>query len=73
MKNSDSNLPRLDTHSSAAYLGCSSYTLKRSRITGNLLGSPAPAFRKLGRKVVYDVTTLQAWLEQFEPKPNTAS
>ena len=64
---------RLDTHAGAAFLGCADATLRKSRVTGTLLGRPAPAYRKVGRKVLYDRETLIAWLEQFEPQRSTAA
>ena len=69
-KFSAEDLP-LDTHEAALLIGYKSTTLKLSRVTGILGGVAAPAYRKLGRKVVYDRATLNAWLGQFEPKLNT--
>lgn len=65
--------PRLDTHESAKELGFASITLRMSRVTGVLAGVPAPTYRKLGRKVVYDRVILDQWLEQFANQSNTAT
>jgi len=65
--------PRYSTGQAAAFIGCAPSTLKISRVTGTLLGSKAPPYRKLGRKVVYDRDALQAWLEQFGTRTNTAA
>lgn len=65
--------PRFTTHQAARFIGCAPSTLKISRVTGTLLGRRAPAYRKLGRKVVYDRDVLQAWLEQFGTRTNTAA
>jgi len=65
---------RLANHQAAEFIGCSPATLKTSRTTGQLLGHEAPHYRKLGkRKVVYDVETLQAWLDQFGTRTSTAA
>lgn len=56
---------RLNNREAAEYIGISGYTLKLSRHTGSLCGKPAPAHRKLGRLVVYDKATIDAWIEQF--------
>ena len=61
----------LNTHEAALLLGYKSTTLKLSRVTGVLGGVQAPAFKKIGRKVVYSRTTLDQWLSQFELKLNT--
>jgi len=66
--------PRYTTQEAAIFLGCSPFTLKVSRTTGQLLGHGAPAYRKLGkRKVVHDIETLQAWLDQFGTRTSTAA
>ena len=65
--------PRLDTNQAAEYLGFAVSTLNISRVTGTLAGVKAPAYRKLGRKVVYDASILEEWLNQFENQPNTAA
>ena len=61
----------LDTHEAAMLLGYKSTTLRLSRVTGILGGVAAPAYRKLGRKVVYDRATLNEWLSQFQMQSNT--
>ena len=61
----------LDTHEASLLLGYKSSTLRISRVTGILGGVPAPAYRKLGRKVVYDRVTLNEWLSQFQHQLNT--
>lgn len=65
--------PRLDTKQAAGFLGFAVSTLKISRVTGTLAGVKAPAYRKLGRKVVYDTSILEDWLGQFGNQPNTAA
>lgn len=64
--------PRFSDHEAAAFIGCSAYTLKRSRTTGTLLGVVAPAHVKLGRMVRYERATLEQWLSQFPEYQNTA-
>jgi hypothetical protein len=63
---------RLSTKEAADFFGCAESTLKISRVTGLLLGSPAPTYYKIGRKVSYSRTTCQGWLDQFSPQKSTA-
>ena len=63
----------LDTKQAAALIGCAPYTLKLSRSTGMLLGSPGPVYRKMGRIVRYDLETIEAWIAQFTIQQNTAT
>jgi len=65
--------PHLDTHESAYHIGLASNTVRISRVSGTLCGVPAPTYRKIGRKVVYDRLVLDQWLEQFANQQNTAS
>ncbi len=65
--------PHLDTHESARHIGLASSTVRLSRVSGILCGVPAPAYRKVGRKVIYDRAVLDKWLEQFANQPNTAA
>ena len=51
---------RLSTIEAAPFVGCAPSTLKISRVTGKLLGHPAPEYIKFSKKVVYDRDTLQA-------------
>ena len=68
------NLPQHMTCKQAAeFLCCAEYTLRLSRTTGVLFSKKAPAYRKLGRKVIYDIQTLVDWLKQFELVQSTAS
>ena len=64
--------PRLDTHESAFHINLASNTLRGSRVSGILCGVQAPAYRKIGRKVVYDRVILDQWLDQFANQTNTA-
>ena len=63
---------RVDNNQAAAFLGLAPSSLKLSRVSGTLAQVPAPMYRKIGRKVVYDLIVLVEWLEQFENQPNTA-
>ena len=65
--------PLLDTHEFAKKLGFASVTLRMSRVTGTLAGVPAPTYRKIGRKVVYDEAVGDEWLAQFASQPNTSA
>ena len=47
----------LDTSGAATYLGLKPSTLHNMRVTGD-----GPMFIKLGRRVVYDVMDIEAWV-----------
>ena len=63
---------RLNTHEGAFHISLASNTLRASRTSGVLCGVPAPAYRKIGRKVVYDRIILDEWLDQFANQSNTS-
>ena len=63
----------VDTHQCSTLLGFAASTIRISRVTGTLAGFPAPAYRKIGRKVIYDRVILEEWLNQFANQPNTAA
>ena len=68
------NLPQHMTCKQAAdFLCCAEYTLRLSRTTGVLFNKKAPAYRKLGRKVMYDSKILADWVNQFDLIGNTAA
>jgi hypothetical protein len=72
--NHSNNLsPHCDTHGAAFRLGFGSSTMRVSRVTGTLAGVPAPTYRKIGRKVVYDRIVLDKWMEQFANQQNTTA
>ena len=53
-------LPRyLDTGQAGEYLGISPSTLNRMRVTGE-----GPRYSKAGRRVIYDIEDLDAWVEK---------
>lgn len=62
----------LENNTAAPFCGVAPATLKQSRVTGVLCGVPAPAYIKLGRKVVYKEQTIANWLSQFDEQTNTA-
>lgn len=64
--------PLRDDHTAAPVLGVSPATLRKSRVTGTLLGLPTPAFLKMGKNIRYRDSDLQDWLEQFSTFANTA-
>lgn len=63
--------PSLDTIEAAAFLNCSSYTLRLSRSTGRLFGAIAPPYKKRGRSVTYSTNRLKEWDSQFKEIANT--
>jgi len=72
--NHSNNLsPHCDTHGAAFELGFGSSTIRVSRVTGTLAGVPAPTYRKVGRKVVYDRIVLKKWMDQFANQQKTAT
>lgn len=50
--------PKLRTDGAAKYLGVSSSTLEKLRLTGG-----GPTYVKLGRTVVYDQSNLDEWVD----------
>ncbi len=65
--------PFFNTMQAAAFLNCSSYTLRRSRSTGQLFGVISPTYKKGGRNVVYERATLETWESRFSEQSNTAA
>ena len=49
----------LDTGQAGEYLGISPSTLNRMRVTGE-----GPRYSKAGRRVIYDIEDLDAWVEE---------
>lgn len=47
----------LDTHEAATYAGLGKSTLDKFRLTGG-----GPTYIKVGKRVVYDISDLDAWL-----------
>ncbi|WP_043159323.1 helix-turn-helix domain-containing protein [Bradyrhizobium sp. Ai1a-2] len=52
-------MSRLDTKQAAEYVGCAKSTLDIMRVRGG-----GPRYIKIGRKVLYNSTDLDKWLEQ---------
>jgi len=62
----------LTTAEAAVFLGIGENTLANSRYGQAIGGRPGPKYRKVGKKVLYLVTDLEAWIEQFGPsEPET--
>ncbi|MEH6473043.1 MAG: hypothetical protein V7752_17540 [Halopseudomonas sp.] len=59
------------TPEAADFLKIKAETLKISRHTGMLCGRPAPAFRKIGRLVVYEQSVLEEWIKQIPVQTKT--
>jgi predicted DNA-binding transcriptional regulator AlpA len=57
----------LDEEQAATYTGMSVSFLQKSRSTGQT-GSrtPGPRFKKIGKRVIYDLADLDAWLNSFQ-------
>lgn len=47
-------------------------TARKSRVTGMLLGEPAPRFVRRGRNVRYRLSDVLAWLSEVDPQRSTA-
>lgn len=62
----------LKTSEAAQHLGFSEKTLANSRYTGLLGGVKAPSYKKLGRTIRYEKTSLQQWLSQFKDQTSTS-
>lgn len=57
----------LDEENAAVYVGMSVSFLQKARCngpTGNR--TPGPAFKKIGKRVIYDIADLDAWLDSFK-------
>jgi predicted DNA-binding transcriptional regulator AlpA len=65
-------MTRLLSKDAATYIGYAQSTLKKSRTDGTLGGVPTPVYIKIGRRVFYEQSELDGWLEQFKPRRNTA-
>lgn len=52
----------LDTKAASEYTGISYSTLEKGRI----FGGDYPPFLKIGRKVLYDINTLDAWMASHQ-------
>ena len=63
---------RFISKQAAAYIGCSPTTLKSSRSRDTLFGQVAPCSRKMGRIVLYELSTLDEWIERFPTIANTS-
>jgi predicted DNA-binding transcriptional regulator AlpA len=64
--------PLLDDHTTAPLLGVSPATLRKSRVTGTLLGLPTPIFLKMGKTIRYRDADIREWLSQLSSFANTA-
>ncbi|BBN60267.1 helix-turn-helix domain-containing protein [Hydrogenovibrio marinus] len=60
----------LTSKEAAEFLGCAEITLRAARVSGVLFGLPAPAFKKLGRRVYYSIEELEAWVLQIKNLPD---
>jgi predicted DNA-binding transcriptional regulator AlpA len=58
LMNMKANYSLLDAQKAAAWTGLSTSTLAKLRLSGN-----GPTYAKLGRRVVYRIDDLQAWIE----------
>jgi predicted DNA-binding transcriptional regulator AlpA len=56
--NTKSNCSLLDAQKAADWTGLSTSTLAKLRLSGN-----GPTYAKLGRRVVYRIDDLEAWIE----------
>lgn len=50
----------------ARELNISDQAVRHSRLTGTLIGAPAPKFLKIGRTVRYRPEEVENWLSRFE-------
>ena len=56
----------------AQRLAISENTIRHSRVTGTLLGKPAPEHIKMGNRVRYAEQTVVGFIEAFTTHRNTA-
>ena len=62
----------LNDPEASAFLNVAEPTLRKSRVTGVLLGFPAPKFRKRGRKVDTSRVECEKFNAQFSEYQNTS-
>ena len=62
---------KLTTIEFATLAHCAEGTIRNSRHTGILFGQEAPPYTKVGRKVLYRRSDIEAFLAQFSPQNNT--
>ena len=62
---------QLSTRETAALIGVSLSTLNNSIHTGKLAGVTAPPYRKLGKKVLYSLQSVEKWKSQFKEQTHT--
>jgi Helix-turn-helix domain len=69
------NDPQVDENEAADLIGFTPATLRTWRSRGRVAtdGIPGPSFRKIGRRVVYPLSDLQAFVEAFPKLSFTAS
>jgi hypothetical protein len=56
----------------AQEMGISPFTVRKSRVTGTLLGQPAPKYLKLGKAVRYTRQSVEDFKALFTEATNTA-
>jgi hypothetical protein len=64
--------PLYDDTTAAPLLGVAPATLRKSRVTGTLLGMATPAFLKIGKTVRYRESDLREWLDEIQTYRNTS-
>lgn len=72
MQQSPPSTSWLDTKQAAELLGFSQSTIANSRYTGLLGGVTAPKFRKMGKSIRYEQSTLNTWRSQFKEQVSTS-
>ena len=59
------------TDDAASYLGTTSASLRKSRVTGELWGLPAPRYRKTGHRCLYLLAELDAFIDAIPTASST--
>lgn len=61
-----------NNNEAANYLGVSASSLEKSRVTGQLLGIPGPAYSRVGKSVRYLRATCDEWLKSLPQYKHSA-
>lgn len=63
----------MDEENAAVYVGMSVSFLQKARCIGATGGrTPGPKFKKIGKRIVYDIADLDAWLDSFKSYQHNA-
>jgi hypothetical protein len=67
--------PRLSPTEVRDYCGniFSNYSLRRSRSTGLLLGLPSPEYLRIGNRICYEKSVIDAWVDKHASRQSSTA